>query len=213
MTGPLLPEDQDRLCTLTLNRPDKLNALNTALFERLDAQLADLEAQAGRIGCVVPKGSGQIFRTVGDMTAITQGVPAPPTFKPRVIEAGRIAAAGRGVCPCRPRDRRTGARARSSHHRRRPFRAVCGYAWSLGLSRGLGYGPARAAAVRRRPRSADVNDRTQDRWRETHRIGLAVYARRMQRSTKRCSCWWAISSPAAGTPIARPRDCCENPTE
>ncbi len=40
MTERITRHDADGLCTLTLNRPDKLNALDTRAFEELDAHLA-----------------------------------------------------------------------------------------------------------------------------------------------------------------------------
>lgn len=86
MTDVLLREDRAGLCILTLNRPDKLNALDTALFERLDHELAALEGQTGEIGCIVLKGSGRSFCAGADLGKINGAAPPPPTFKPRVIE-------------------------------------------------------------------------------------------------------------------------------
>lgn len=87
MTDILLREDRDGLCTLTLNRPDRHNALNTELFERLDAAFATLETQADTIGCVVLQASGKSFCAGADLAAIAAGAtPPPPTFKPGVIE-------------------------------------------------------------------------------------------------------------------------------
>jgi enoyl-CoA hydratase/carnithine racemase len=53
MSERVTRHDADGLCTLTLNRPDKLNALDTPAFEALDAHLAALEGQPNNIGCVV----------------------------------------------------------------------------------------------------------------------------------------------------------------
>jgi len=84
---PLLTRSDDGgLCTLTLNRPDKLNALNTALFAEIDAQLALLETQVESIGCVVLRGSGRGFCAGADLGAIGDGAAPPPTYKPRIIE-------------------------------------------------------------------------------------------------------------------------------
>jgi len=86
MSEGLLREDHDGLCVLTLNRPDKLNALDTPLFERLDSELAALESQTDRIGCVLLKGAGKSFCAGADLGQITTAAPPPPTFKPHVIE-------------------------------------------------------------------------------------------------------------------------------
>jgi enoyl-CoA hydratase/carnithine racemase len=95
--------DQDGVCTLTLNRPDKMNALDTAAFEALDAHLAALEADAG-VGCVVLRGAGRGFSAGADLKEIAAG-PAvrPPRYKPGVIErlgvlAKPVIAAVHGVC-------------------------------------------------------------------------------------------------------------------
>lgn len=86
-TDILLRHDEDGLCTLTLNRPDKLNALDTALFMRLETELAKLEQQTETIGCVVIRGAGRSFCAGADLGAMQSGAtPPPPTFKPGVIE-------------------------------------------------------------------------------------------------------------------------------
>ena len=45
MTSRLLREDREGLCTLTLNRPDKLNALDGVFFDELEAVTQQLEQQ------------------------------------------------------------------------------------------------------------------------------------------------------------------------
>jgi enoyl-CoA hydratase len=52
MSERITRHDAAGLCTLTLNRPDKLNALDTAAFEELDAHLAALEGETDRIGII-----------------------------------------------------------------------------------------------------------------------------------------------------------------
>jgi enoyl-CoA hydratase len=94
--------DAQGLCTLSLNRPDKLNALDTAAFEELDAQLAALERETDRIGCVVLRGAGRSFCAGADLDAMGKA-PVLPTFKPGVIERlGQlpqpVIAAVHGVC-------------------------------------------------------------------------------------------------------------------
>lgn len=83
MTDKVLREDRDGLCTLTLNRPEKLNALDTETFEQLDAHLAAIEGQTDSIGCVVLRGSGRAFCAGADLGAITTTL---GLFKPKVIQ-------------------------------------------------------------------------------------------------------------------------------
>jgi enoyl-CoA hydratase len=99
-------EDADGLCTLTLNRPDKLNALDTAAFVELDAHCAALEAATDRIGCVVLRGSGRAFCAGADLGAMgvdANGRPVDPRFKPGVVDRlarlpQPVIAAVHGVC-------------------------------------------------------------------------------------------------------------------
>lgn len=102
MLDRITRQDSGGLCTLTLNRPDKLNALDTATFEALDAHLAALE-QDGEIGCVIVRGAGRAFCAGADLKAMGQPSDRPPTFKPGVIERlgllpKPVVAAVHGVC-------------------------------------------------------------------------------------------------------------------
>jgi enoyl-CoA hydratase/carnithine racemase len=102
MTPCILRDDRDGLCTLTLNRPGKLNALDTATFEELDAHCAALEGEVGAVGCVVLRGAGRMFCAGADIGGIGQGF-TDSRFKPGVV--ARLAAlpqpviaAVHGVC-------------------------------------------------------------------------------------------------------------------
>ena len=77
--------DTDGVCTLTLDRPEKLNALDMAAFEALDAHLAALEADDG-VGCVVLRGAGRGFCAGADLGELDAASERPPRFKPGVIE-------------------------------------------------------------------------------------------------------------------------------
>jgi enoyl-CoA hydratase/carnithine racemase len=99
----VLRQDVDGLCTLTLNRGDKLNALDTAAFEALESHLASLEGQLEQIGCVVLRGAGRGFCAGADLAALGSASERPPTYKPQVIERLSrlplpVIAAVHGVC-------------------------------------------------------------------------------------------------------------------
>lgn len=88
MTDPLvLRDDKDGLATLTLNRPDKLNALTpgsfVALREHLDAIAGDRT-----VGCVVLQGAGRSFCAGHDLGAIADHERAPSRhFEPETVDA------------------------------------------------------------------------------------------------------------------------------
>jgi enoyl-CoA hydratase len=60
-TELVLREDRDGVCTLTLNRPDKRNAINHALFTELRRHIRDIETNGEHLGIVVLKGAGPAF--------------------------------------------------------------------------------------------------------------------------------------------------------
>src|SRR3989304_1719248 len=51
--------DRDGLCTLTLNRPDKLNALNVRMFVQLRAHVDQIAKQTESVGCGALRGHPQ----------------------------------------------------------------------------------------------------------------------------------------------------------
>lgn len=83
MTEKVVRTDNGGLCTLTLNRPEKLNALDTDLFEQLDAHLTAIAAQTETVGCVVLRGAGRGFCAGADLGAVTTTL---GLFKPKVIQ-------------------------------------------------------------------------------------------------------------------------------
>lgn len=102
MSDRIIRDDTNGLCTLTLNRPDKLNALDTESFEALDAHLAALEEETDRIGCVILRGAGPGFCAGADLNAMGK-VPIAPTYKPSVIDRlgnlpQAVIASIQGVC-------------------------------------------------------------------------------------------------------------------
>jgi len=87
MNESILRGDQNGVATLTLNRPEKLNALNVTLFEQLDRHIRELENQTNTIGCVVLRGAGRCFSAGHDLKDIGAGEALPrPNFQAHVIE-------------------------------------------------------------------------------------------------------------------------------
>ena len=88
MTAPLvLREDSGGLATLTLNRPEKLNALTPAVFVELRGHLDALAGDAS-VGCVVLQGAGRSFCAGHDLEAIATGQRAPSRhFEPETVDA------------------------------------------------------------------------------------------------------------------------------
>ncbi len=87
MAPLVLREDRDGLATLTLNRPDKLNALTVALFQALREHVLQLATETDRIGVVVVRGAGKCFSAGHDLADIAQGErPPTPGFQADTIE-------------------------------------------------------------------------------------------------------------------------------
>ena len=71
----VLRDDADGVTTLTLNRPDKLNALNPSVFIALRAHI-DALADDDSVRCVVLTGAGRSFCAGHDLGAIAHSVDA-----------------------------------------------------------------------------------------------------------------------------------------
>ncbi len=88
MTDLVLREDRDGLAVLTLNRPDKLNALTVAMFQQLRAHVAQLATETERIGLVLLRGAAKCFSAGHDLADIAHGErPPKPSFQADTIEA------------------------------------------------------------------------------------------------------------------------------
>jgi 2-(1,2-epoxy-1,2-dihydrophenyl)acetyl-CoA isomerase len=87
----------DGVATITLNRPDRLNALTREVLEGLLDRVTAC-AEDDRVGCVVLTGAGRAFCSGGDVKdqaarATTGG--SPRTIESRVLELRRLADASR----------------------------------------------------------------------------------------------------------------------
>lgn len=71
----LVIETRDKVAVLTLNRPERRNALSTILLVSLAIRLEELQKD-GKIRCVIVRGGGDKAFSAGmDLTAIPSGVP------------------------------------------------------------------------------------------------------------------------------------------
>ena len=71
----VLRSDADGVATLTLNRPEKRNALNLALWGELDAHVAAVRAAGDAVGAVVLNAVGAVFCAGNDLSE--RGAQAP----------------------------------------------------------------------------------------------------------------------------------------
>ena len=79
---------EDGIATLTLNRPETLNALSPPLFEELRRHVDHLAAATETIGCVILRGRGRSFSSGNDLGAISRGERAStPHFQAETIDA------------------------------------------------------------------------------------------------------------------------------
>lgn len=84
MSTLLLREDKDGVATLTLNRADKRNALNLALWGELDAHVDAIAAAGDAIGAVVLRADGPVFCAGNDLKE--RGVEAPrPHYQASIV--------------------------------------------------------------------------------------------------------------------------------
>ncbi len=72
MTDHLLVEERDGVAVLTMNRPDRLNALSGEMLEALVDNCQRL-ANDRSIGCVVITGAGRGFCAGGDVKSMAEG--------------------------------------------------------------------------------------------------------------------------------------------
>ena len=84
MSALVLRSDAGGIATLTLNRPDKRNALNLALWGELNAHIVAIRAEGDAIGVVILKAAGAVFCAGNDLKE--RGVTAPePHYQATII--------------------------------------------------------------------------------------------------------------------------------
>jgi enoyl-CoA hydratase/carnithine racemase len=87
MAPLVLRDDQDGLATLTLNRPEKLNALNVEMFIELRDHVDRIANQPESTGLVVLRGAGKCFSAGHDLQDIARGERPPrANFQAETIE-------------------------------------------------------------------------------------------------------------------------------
>jgi enoyl-CoA hydratase/carnithine racemase len=87
MTELVTRNDEGAVATLTLQRPEALNALSPALFQELRAHVGAIAAATDTVAAVVLRGAGRSFSAGNDLKAIQSGERAPtPRYQPEVLD-------------------------------------------------------------------------------------------------------------------------------
>ncbi len=88
MSDLVLREDRGGVAILTLNRPDKVNALSGEMFEKLEEHLKQIARQSSKIGLIILRGAGGNFSAGYDIKEMTSMVRAhaKPHYESEVIE-------------------------------------------------------------------------------------------------------------------------------
>lgn len=87
MQPPVIREDRNGAAILTLNRPDKLNALTVEMFMLLRGHVDAIAQQTDTIGLVLLRGAGKCFCAGNDLAGIASGAKPPkPWFQGETIE-------------------------------------------------------------------------------------------------------------------------------
>jgi enoyl-CoA hydratase len=88
MNSLVLRQNAHGVATLTLNRPEKLNALTKDVFEALESHVDAIERETKTIGLVILRGAGGNFSAGYDMVEVLQHVKAhaKPHYHSEVIE-------------------------------------------------------------------------------------------------------------------------------
>jgi enoyl-CoA hydratase len=88
MSSLVLRENKHGAAILTLNRPEKMNALSKEVFEALDEHVEKLARETRTIGLVILRGAGANFSSGYDMTEVLEYVraSAKPHYHSEVID-------------------------------------------------------------------------------------------------------------------------------
>ncbi len=88
MTALVLRHNERGVATLTLNLPERLNALSKAVFEELDEHIQGIARETRTIGLVVLRGAGGNFSSGYDMQEVLEHViaGAKPHYHSEVIQ-------------------------------------------------------------------------------------------------------------------------------
>ena len=79
MTQHVLAEKADKILTLTLNRPDKKNALTRAMYQTLATEIANADSDPA-VRCILLKANGDMFTAgndLADFAAVGNSTAAP----------------------------------------------------------------------------------------------------------------------------------------
>ena len=81
MTEHILVEKSEKLLVLTMNRPDKKNALTRAMYETLATEISKADDDPN-IRCILIMANGDMFTAGNDLADFAAIANAPPTSKP-----------------------------------------------------------------------------------------------------------------------------------
>ena len=87
MAEKILRSDENGIATLTLNRPEALNALSPKLFVELRNHIENIASETESVGCVILRGEGRSFSAGNDLKAIQSGERAPsPHYQAETLD-------------------------------------------------------------------------------------------------------------------------------
>jgi enoyl-CoA hydratase/carnithine racemase len=86
MTDLVTREDRDGIAILSLNRPDKRNALNIALWLELEAHITSIREAGDAFGAVILRANGPVFCAGNDLKDRGSELPRP-NFQASIVTA------------------------------------------------------------------------------------------------------------------------------